>query len=319
MDENESAVSELDFRAALLPPPADRYVVEKRLGVGGMGIVDQVRDRSLGRSVAMKQLKPERCDNEEAVGELLLEARIAGMLDHPNIVPVHDVGIHTNGQPYYTMRLLDSLSFSEVLTAVADGNPEAKRTYSLHRLLRIFQSICMGVEYAHSQGAVHRDIKPDNVRLGRYGEVQVVDWGLARVDGLPDMPLRRATLGAMANGRKNPCIVIGSLNYMSPEQAAGDNDGVGPGSDIYALGCILYEILTHTVPHDHPDTEVLLSQIETTPVLPPAQVAKHTVPAILNELCMAALERDPNSRIQDPRILWWGVDDYLYQGKKQAI
>ncbi len=320
MDSKEFTKTHLNFREALLPPPADRYVVEKRLGVGGMGIVDQVRDRSLGRSVAMKQLKPERCDDDEAIGELLLEARIAGMLDHPNIVPVHDVGIHENGQPYYTMRLLDSLSLSEVLTAVADGNPEAKRTYPLHRLLRIFQSICMGVEYAHSQGAVHRDIKPDNVRLGRYGEVQVVDWGLARVDGLPDMPLRRATLGAMADGRSNPCIVIGSLNYMSPEQAAGENESVGPTSDIYALGCILYEILTHTVPHDHPDTEVLLTQIETSEVTPPGELATtHTVPPVLDELCMAALERDMNNRIQDPRILWWGVDDYLYQGEKQTL
>jgi serine/threonine protein kinase len=305
-------VPSFDFRTALLPPDAERYVIEKRLGVGGMGVVDQVRDRSLGRSVAMKQLKADRCLDEDAIGELLLEARIAGRLDHPNIIPVHDVGVHKDGQPYYTMRLLDALSLREVMAALASGNPEAHRTYPLRRLLRMFQALCMGVEYAHSQEAIHRDLKPDNIRLGRYGEVQIVDWGLARVEGLPDLPLRRATMAALADGKSNPCIVIGSPSYMSPEQAGGHNDRVGPASDIYAMGCIFYEMLTLEVPFAHNDTEVLLTQIERDPIVAPSKrTPDRPIPSVLEDLCMASLEKDTVSRIQDPRILWWGIEEFL--------
>jgi serine/threonine protein kinase len=301
-----------DYSAAFLPAPEERFVDEGRLGEGGMGVVDQVRDRALGRSIARKKLSAGRADNLEAIGSLLIEARVAGMLEHPNIVPVYDVGIDDDEQPFYTMRIQGDKSLREVLVMLERGNPEAQREYPLQRLLRIFQSVCMGVDYAHCRGVVHRDMKPDNIRLGRFGEVQIADWGLAKVDGLPDFPLRKAVIEAQARGNDDPCIVIGSPNYMSPEQASGFNEDVGPLADIYALGCILYEILTRDVPFDHHDTEILLTQVETEPVVPPSVRAPHrAIPQAMEDLCLRAMAKEPADRIQSARILWSDVENFL--------
>ncbi len=298
--------------AAFLPTPELRYTFEKRLGAGGMGVVRQMKDKALGRSVAMKQLHSENAMQDELVGALLAEARAAGMLEHPNIIPVYDAGIRPTGEAYYTMRLVDRMSLKDVLDLLRSQNPEAERQYPLVSLLRIFQSACLAVDYAHSRGVLHRDLKPDNIRIGRYGEVQVADWGLARVDGLPDLPLRRALREAADRGDNNPCIVVGSPNYMSPEQAMGKNDEIGPASDIYGLGCILYEILTLHAPHEHVDTQVLLEMVEVEPVVPPRERSPgRYIPQILEEVCLGALERDPLNRVQDTRVLWKAVEDYV--------
>ena len=298
--------------AAFLPDPAERYVFEKRLGQGGMGVVRQVRDRALGRVVAMKVLPGDDAMNDESVGTLVTEARVAGMLEHPNIIPVYDVGVLPTGEPYYTMRLLDRMSLRDVLDLLRDGNPEAAREFPLLSLMRVFQSVCMGVDYAHSRGVIHRDLKPDNVRLGRFGEVQVADWGLARFEGFPDLPLRKALQEAEARGEKDPCIVIGSPNYMSPEQACGLNDRVGPASDIYGLGCILYEILTLSAPIEDVDTMTLLDRVELEELITPSQRAPNRViPPSLEELCMASLTKNPDDRIQDVRVLWRAVEGWL--------
>ncbi len=304
-------------RASFLPSADRRYEFEKRLGAGGMGIVRQVRDRALGRSVAMKQLNADAMLEDEHVGTLVAEARVAGMLEHPNIMPIYDVGMTAAGEPYYTMRLMDSMSLEDVLELLRDGNPEAGRQYPLVRLLRILQQICMAVDYAHQHGVIHRDLKPENFRLGRYGEVQVADWGLATVEGLPDLPLRKALEDARERGEIDPCIVIGSPNYMSPEQACGRNDELMPSADIYSLGCVLYELLTLHVPFEDTDTMVLLDRVERDEVVPPSQLTPNRlIPPELEELCMAALEKQPEDRIQDVRVFWRALENYV-EGRQQ--
>ena len=301
-----------DDPVQFLPEQSRRYEQEKRLGAGGMGIVRQVRDRSLGRSVAMKQLNSDALGDDEPVGTLLAEARVAGMLEHPNIIPIYDVGMLGTGEPYYTMRLMDQMSLEDVLAMLRSGNPEAGREFPLVRLLRVFQQVCLAVDYAHSRGVIHRDLKPDNIRLGRYGEVQVVDWGLAKVEGLPDLPLRKALQDAHARGEIDPCIVIGSPNYMSPEQACGLNDALTPAADIYCLGAILYELLTLAVPFEDTDTMILLDMVEKGDMLAPSlRAPDRIIPPVLEELCMDALEKDPVARIQDVRVFWRTVEDYL--------
>ncbi|MFT7622904.1 MAG: serine/threonine protein kinase [Myxococcota bacterium] len=305
-------------RTSMLPTPASRYQFERHLGTGGMGVVRQVRDTGLGRSVAMKQLFPEAVEVDEQVGTLIAEAQVAGMLEHPNIMPIYDVGFHATGEPYYTMRLMDSMSLDDVLVLLRDGNPEVVRQYPLTRLMRIFQQVCMAVDYAHSRGVMHRDLKPENVRLGRFGEVQVADWGLARVDGKPDLPLQKALDDSAARGEHNPCIVIGSPNYMSPEQARGENDQTGAHSDIWALGAMLYEILTMHAPFEDTDTMVLLDRVERDPVIPPSElVPDRLIPPDLEEICMACLEKVIDERVPDVRVVWRAVEDHL-EGRRRA-
>ncbi len=297
---------------AFLPSPNRRYTHEKKLGEGGMGVVMQVRDRAFGRSVAMKHLSAASGSTDEAIGGLLTEARIAGMLEHPNILPIYDVGSLPGGEPYYTMRLLDTLSLSDILGMLRDGNPEAAREYPLLRLMRIFLQVAYALDYAHGRGVIHRDVKPDNVRVGHYGEAQLCDWGLARADGLPDLPLRKALQDALARGEKNPCIVIGTPNYMSTEQAAGKNEEVGPASDVYGLGALLYELLTLAPPVQGADTLVILQKVDVGDVTPPRERApERRIPVELETLCMTCMSPKREDRPPDVRVVCRAVEAWL--------
>lgn len=295
-----------------LPAAGRRYVTERPLGQGGMGVVVQVKDRALGRSVALKHLSPSSSMNDEAVGTLLTEARIAGMLEHPNIMPIYDVGALPSGEPYYTMRLMDTLSLADILGLLRDGNPEAAREFPFVRRMRIFLQICYAVDYAHGRGVIHRDIKPDNVRVGRHGEAQLCDWGLARADGLPDLPLRSAVEAALARGETSPCVVIGSPNYMSPEQAMGKNDDVGVWSDVYGLGALLYEVLTLVAPVYGVDTAEIFQKVERGEIRHPLERAPdRRIPPELAHLAMTCLELRREDRPPDVRVLCRTIEAWV--------
>jgi tetratricopeptide (TPR) repeat protein len=221
------------------------YEVLTPIARGGWGAVFRARHRFLGREVAIKLLHPRLADNPDAVTRFLEEAQIASQLEHPGIVPVHEVDRTESGQPYFVMKLVDGKTLAELLrerTSPADG---------LGRFLGIFLRVCETVAYAHrTKGVLHRDLKPLNIMVGAFGEVQVMDWGLGKVvhgaaDGIPLRTLREDDpLLATRHGAR-----IGTPAYMPPEQANGQLDRVGPHSDVFGLGAILCEILTGLPPY----------------------------------------------------------------------
>ncbi|HEY6175991.1 MAG TPA: serine/threonine-protein kinase, partial [Kofleriaceae bacterium] len=205
------------------------YEVGELLGRGGMGEVLLGFDEEIGREVAIKRMR--RLDpGAEAETRFLREAKIQARLQHPAIVPVHELGRDADGRPYFTMKRLAGMTLYQLL-----GEP-------LQRLLRAFADVCLAIEFAHEHGVIHRDIKPTNIMLGDFGEVYVLDWGVARVvdeDGSGHPSVRDIV---NVEGETQVGAVMGTPGYMAPEQALGY--GMAPALDVYALGCVLFEILT---------------------------------------------------------------------------
>jgi serine/threonine protein kinase len=220
-----------------------KYGILEEIGRGGMGTIYLAEDRVLGRKVALKVVGTGATD-PAAAARMLREARVIARLEHPGIVPVHDAGTLPDGRMFYAMKRVDGRG----LEAAAAGT-------SLSDRLRVFQRICEAVAFAHAHGVVHRDLKPENVMVGPFGEVLVMDWGVAKVfDEEAAPPALRA--GAMPAGGSATAAatsegaVVGTPSYMAPEQAEGRAGEIGPTTDVYALGAILYFLLTGRAPFD---------------------------------------------------------------------
>ncbi|MCA9521942.1 MAG: protein kinase [Myxococcales bacterium] len=284
-----------------------RYEVGDEIGHGGMGVVRVVTDVNLGRRVAMKSLLAKHAQDPNLIQALINEARLTGQLEHPSIVPIYELGVSVAGTPYYTMKLLDRSSLREILQARIEGDAAVNEEYTLHRLLNIFGQVCMGCHYAHSRGVVHRDIKPENILIGNFGEVLVVDWGIARV-------FRRKG-GEIAADLSDQGMIVGTPTYMSPEQARGDSH-VDQRSDVFSLGMILYEVITGRLPIDHKESE----RWDTVPggELPELkfEFEDRKIPAELVRICRKAVEVQAEHRYQSARELWKEVDDFL-EGSKE--
>ncbi len=230
----------------------ERYRVRDLLGEGGMGQVRLVDDRHIGREVAVKTLHTDVAASEHGMQRFLREARVQGQLEHPSIVPVYDLGEDVEGQPFFTMRRLQGTTLKEVLERAADGaTDDAPRSpWSRRKLLTAFVSVCMAVHYAHTRGVIHRDLKPTNIMLGEFGEVYVLDWGVARVAGQPDVEPDAAAVTPSSPPGVNDSgphatatgALLGTPAYMSPEQLRGEHHTLDGRSDVYALGMILYEL-----------------------------------------------------------------------------
>jgi formylglycine-generating enzyme required for sulfatase activity len=225
--------------------PADRYVRGRELGAGGMGVVYEVHDRELDRTLAMKVLRAGPAAARRA-RRFLAEARITGRLQHPGIVPVHELGRDAEGRPYFTLAKVEGLTFAAVIEQVQGG----ASGWTLARVVAHLERVCEAVAFAHDRGVVHRDLKPANLMVGPFGETYVLDWGLAR-------ELHRATPEPGGDGSASgdgelatlAGDVLGTPAYMPPEQARGELDAVGPAADVYALGAVLHHLLSGAPPY----------------------------------------------------------------------
>jgi serine/threonine-protein kinase len=299
-------------RAALVEI-SPRYRLEDEIGRGGVGIVLRGRDVELNRDVAIKILRPEHRDHAGLTLRFVEEAQIGGQLEHPGVVPVHDMGRTADGRPFFAMKLVQGRTLAEQLRARADAKEERARW------LAVFEQVCQTVAYAHARGVIHRDLKPANVILGSFGEVQVADWGLAKVVGRPEAETRATpsaasaptailSPGAVSTARSPSSqllsqagAVLGTLAYMPPEQALGRNDEVDARSDVFALGAMLCEILTGAPPY-HGDAGDVLEQAREAALGPARerlrQCGADAELVELAERCLAA-ERDARPRGAD--------------------
>ncbi len=235
----------------------ERYDVGEEVGRGGMGQVLQATENPLQRSIALKRLL--RSGNKEDQERFIREARITARLQHPSIVPVHELNADEKGCPFYTMKLVKGQTLLEILQSLSRGDSAERRRYPLSALLTIFQKVCDAVAFAHAQPdpVIHRDLKPENIMIGDYGEVLVMDWGSAKVlrkDDLSDqlLPNDHEQDELEAESESDfltlPGSVMGTPGYMAPEQARGEADSTDERTDIYALGAILYALLTFEAP-----------------------------------------------------------------------
>jgi eukaryotic-like serine/threonine-protein kinase len=211
---------------------APRYAMRRLLGEGGMGEVRLCRDAFIGRDVALKVLRPDMGTDSDVRARFEREARVQGQLEHPAIVPVYDLAIDLEGAPFFTMKRVGGTTLHDLIYSPASDR---------RRLLNAFATVCQAVAYAHARGVIHRDLKPGNIMIGDFGEVYVLDWGLAKVAGATDLALTGAS--ARARGETLAGSVLGTPGYMAPEQARGELDRLDGRSDIWALGAILFEIV----------------------------------------------------------------------------
>jgi eukaryotic-like serine/threonine-protein kinase len=300
--------------------PGERFDIQQIHAQGGLGIVFLARDQEIDRSVALKQIKSQWADDEDSRARFLLEARITGRLEHPGIVPIYALGADATGRPYYAMRLIRGESLLEVLERFhsprgASADPR-QRMPELRKLLRRFVDVCNAVDYAHSKGVIHRDLKPSNIMVGKYGETLVVDWGLAKVIGSDeDVALTtRMVRQPDADGNMTSTRVgttIGTPAYMSPEQAAGRNDELGPATDVYSLGATLYHVLTGALPHNvDDDIGVAFAKLQRGAIAPPI-VRADWLPKPLSSICMKALAASPEQRYASARALADDIERWL--------
>ncbi|MGD0527361.1 MAG: bifunctional serine/threonine-protein kinase/formylglycine-generating enzyme family protein [Polyangiaceae bacterium] len=291
---------------SLLPPgelAGPRYSAQEMLGWGGVGHVTAARDRVIRRTVALKSLKRAYADDPSVAARFVGEARITAQLEHPNIVPVYDLGATDDGQPYYTMRVVKRRSLRDVLST------PLRKAWPLVRMLGVLVQVSRALAYAHSRGVLHRDVKPDNVLLGDFGEVYLADWGLAKLS--PTTSLEIHGDGSTPPGAGSHSG--GTPGYMAPEAVL--HEEPDHRSDLFALGVILYEVLVGQEPF-RGDTiaATLKATVQCEPE--PTRIARPGCPLLLDDLCMSLLARDPARRPQSAEEVAQRIEDYL-EGSKE--
>ncbi|MCB9766490.1 MAG: serine/threonine protein kinase [Alphaproteobacteria bacterium] len=279
------------LRRWLPPPEAPRYDIGGRLGRGGMADVLLAVDAHMHREVAIKRLRGD-LTTPGRVTRFLQEAQIIAQLEHPNIVPVYDVGFEEDGRPWFVMKRVRGRSIAELL---ADGDLGSTR-----RRLDILCKVCDAVAFAHSRGVLHRDLKPGNVMVGAYGEVLVMDWGLAKVVAQPQDPDAARPVETDTPDPTGYGQVRGTPAYMPPEQARGDVDRVGQQADVYAIGALLYALLAGVAPYAGDDPFEILAAVQSGMMEAPNQRADAAdIPEELEAVILKAMAFDPEARYPD--------------------
>ena len=322
-------------------PIEERYEDVGLISMGGMGEVRRVWDRALNRTVAMKVLRRDLAERDDLVLRFIEEAEATGQLEHPGVVPIYDIGRLPDGRPYFTMKEIRARTMLDVIEELHQASPDTWREtetgWSFTKLVTAFRAVCDAVSYAHSRGVLHRDLKPTNVMLGEFGEVVVMDWGLAKVAGVPDLRAPDTVEGGdddaqgVIDARIGKRVVTtrswgqlyqtvhgsiaGTPNYMAPEQARGEARQVGSWSDVYSLGGLLYEILADRAPYEGATTEAVMQALLHGP--PPAPYPRFQRPGGtspedgLRTICARAMAREIEDRYVDAGHLARAVSRWL--------
>lgn len=295
-----------------------RFQILRHHAMGGLGQVSVALDEELHREVALKEIQPRHAHHASSRERFLLEAEVTGGLEHPGIVPVFGLGQYPDGRPFYAMRFIRGESLKAAIEEFHNpDNPNQRqpglRHQALRKLLGRFIDVCNAIEYAHSRGVLHRDLKPGNIMLGKYGETLVVDWGLAKALGRREVHSEEVTLRPVSalssSGQTQPGSALGTPAYMSPEQAAGRLDELGSATDVYSLGATLYHLLTGKPPFQGRTDEVI-GRVQKGDFRPPRNVAAGVDPA-LEDICLKAMSLKPQDRYASPRALADDVERWL--------
>jgi serine/threonine protein kinase len=281
-----------------------RYTQFKTVAKGGKCLIQSCKDYHLSRIIAHKSLLKEIADDPFEQRRFLREARVTAMLQHPNTIPVYELSRDNRGHYFFTMKLVEGYTLREVLDTSTEEGTLPVDGYGFHRMVTILIQVANALDYAHNHGVVHRDIKPANILMGPFGEVLLLDWGLAKVwseepEELPDMPLLTdGDPSLTAQGR-----LQGTALYMSPEQIDESPD-LDHRSDIYSLGVVLYEILAGQHMFVGDEVLKLLDQAKNVKPPPPSEIAKdRDIPEQLETICMRCIEKNPDARIQTMQSL----------------
>jgi serine/threonine-protein kinase len=293
-----------------------RFHVLRPHAQGGLGQVSVAYDVELDREVALKEIQARFAGQPANVSRFLLEAKVTGSLEHPGIVPVYGLGAYSDGRPYYAMRFVRGDNLKDAIARFHKDEARMQpgdRILGLRHLLGRFLDVCNALEYAHSRGVLHRDLKPGNILLGKYGETLVVDWGLAKVlnraeeentEGLLPNPLGDDSALTQAG------TTLGTPAYMSPEQAAGRVDLMGPRSDVYSLGATLYTLLTGQAPFTAEDRVELRHKVQRGDFPRPRERKRGVAPP-LEAVCLKAMALKPEDRYASPHELAADLERWL--------
>jgi eukaryotic-like serine/threonine-protein kinase len=294
-------------------PTSARYALQHKLGHGGMGEVWLAHDTNLGRDVALKFLRDDLADSEGLRFKLLLEAQVTGMLEHPSIIPIYDLGHHPERGAFYTMRVVREQSLETLLREMRAETPR----YTLSQLISFLRQALLALQYAHEHGVIHRDLKPENLLIGAYGEVFIIDWGIAKLGAASQNNPRAEELMRRSKAQKAGSLV-GTPHYMAPEQARGENELIDARTDVYAMGTVLYEILTLETVFDADHMLTLLFKVSEEQPCPPTKRAPHrTIPLPLEEICLRALAKEPHLRYQSALEMARELEQFLDGVKDQ--
>jgi tetratricopeptide (TPR) repeat protein len=321
-----SAAADQNNMASLSDDDLDRrYDLGSEVARGGMGAIIRTHDRNLHRNVAVKVMIPPRDRNRHDVMSFIEEAQITAQLEHPSIVPIHEIGVDANRRPFYTMKFAKGRTLKEILEAIRRGDSAMARDFPLPHLLTVFQKICDAIAFAHSNHVIHRDIKPENVMVGDFGEVLVMDWGLAKVlatKGRRKRIVLKPRGGGDTHGPEEAAWVagevVGTPEFMAPEQARGLTDDLDERTDVYALGAILYTMLTLRAPVQGKDQDEMIEKAAKGELRPIAEtdpsMLRHlpgnSIPESLAAVATKALSFRPERRYPHVKDLQADIEAY---------